>query len=173
MGAFYICYANLVEISFRNQEVKNISLECEGCDFIEKVSSVPNHWIVRVDSIVPVKLIVNRKGKQVAESSFKVFAPPLPIVYLDGINAQSVISRLPGTIHLEPDPSVPLKITFGIVNWTIRIEDKLFSGIGKQITEEVLEYMKSITSGILKMDIKFYSPFGMKEIKEMFEFKVE
>lgn len=50
-----------------------------------------------------------------------VIPVPTPSVYLDGIDAQSVLSKMPSVIDLKLDESVPLNVQFLIMHWQINI----------------------------------------------------
>lgn len=173
MRVFYTGYDNLVEISFQRKKISKIVLECEGCYSIKRIESHSNQWAVVADSVVPLKLTAKTsKGKILAESYFNVFSPPLPTVYLDSIHSQSVLSNVPNTINLKYEASVPLNVKFLVKSWTISINDRVFVGVGKQLTEEVQKYMQSVSQGVLVVEITFFSPSGKQVMKELFEFKM-
>lgn len=174
IGVIYVGFDNLIKVGFNGKKINNIQLVCEECDTIRHIALTKNEWLIRVDKVVPITLkVLNKRGMVIGEKDFKVFNLPEPNVYMDSIDAQSIITKVPNRINLKLDPYIPLHVGFLIKSWTIRINNKEYSGVGNSLTSEVINQINLTKSAILIMNINYITPFGNKSIHEIFEFRIE
>lgn len=167
----YTEFDNLVRIHSENRKIK---LACTGCDTIYRLSDNKNEWIVRIDQQKTATFIVTDKKERILHKEMiHVIPVPTPSVYLDGIDAQSVLSKMPSIIDLKLDESVPLNVQFLIMHWQININEQAFKGSGRAISEEVKTYIKHTKSGIIHLTITYYDPTGKHEMNDFFAFKLE
>jgi hypothetical protein len=174
IGAIYVGFDNLIKVGFNGKKINNIQLVCEECDTIRPIALTKNEWLIRVDKVVPITLkVLNKRGMVIGEKDFKVFNLPEPNVYMDSIDAQSIITKVPNRINLKLDPYIPLHVGFLIKSWTMKINNKEYSGVGNSLTSEVINQINVTKSGILILNINYITPFGNKSINEIFEFRIE
>jgi hypothetical protein len=169
----YTGYENLIKISYCNKILKNVTLYCEECDSIRAREKNSNEWLLRTNKVGEVNVIAkNKKGKEIGSKKFYVKEPPPPIVYIDSIDAQSIITKSPSEVNLKLHSSIPLTLFFTVKIWTIQIGDKTFTGYGKKLSKELNALMEKEKSGVLILKLEYFSPSGVHEIKEIFQFSI-
>ncbi|MFK8044008.1 MAG: hypothetical protein AB8B72_00835 [Crocinitomicaceae bacterium] len=175
MGRLYAGYSVVIQVSFLRKKVKGYSLECIGCDTIRKIDSHSNRWMVKPDLVSEVKVLIkNRKGKIIGQRKYKVFSPPLPVLFLDKIPGNSTVKALPESLYLRHREDVPLQAVFLSINWAIEVNGKLFRGSRGEISQEVKDYIAKTKKGIMIVTVKYYGPEkGIKDLKEIFEYHLD
>lgn len=170
----YAGYDNILKVSFNKKSVKNLSLECDNCDTIKPYYIYENEWIIRGVKLGELNIKVNnKKGEEVAQETFYVLPPPEPVVSLNDNSAASLIVKTPTQIALKMPPSIPLRVTFMTLKWEAKIDGKTFSGTGKYLNKDFIDYVTTKKSGTIRFKINYNDPFRENEVIEIFQYSFE
>ncbi len=172
-------FSNVVRVSFNEKVLKNITMECNVCDTIYPNPEKENEWIIRIDSLKPATIVVKRrkgifsKEKVLKTQNFSVCEVPNPILFLDTLSAEALLTKIPKKLILKLETSIPLTINFLIKSWEIDVNTKKFKGLGNELSPELKEFLAIEKKGLIVINIQYLSPLGKQEMKEIFEFDVE
>ncbi len=170
----YAGYDNIIKVSFNKKSVKKLFLNCDNCDTIKPYRINDNEWIIRGVKVGKLNIKAkNHKEEVVALETFYVLPPPEPDVLLDGKGAESLIVKIPSQIELKVPPSIPLRITYGILKWQAKVDGQIFSGIGKYFNKEFIDYISAKRSGTILFKINYNDSFRKNEVIEIFQYSFE
>lgn len=172
----YPGYSNLIQLGFTDTNIEQYTLECDGCDTLfEAKNSSENTWILRANNTDKITLrALSNQGEVIGTSEIPVFPLPSPTVYLDGLDAQTVLKTLPNQIRLKYNESIPLSAKFYIKRWGIHVNSgDVFTGFGTAITQTVKDLIQAEKYGTISIWILFEGPCGKQEQKEIFEFALD
>lgn len=170
----YSKYSSILNVGFTKKRIKHFYLECQGCDTLYQQSQNLNEFV-----LIPgdtVKIILELRDKKtdvvVEKSEIIVQELPKPTLKIDNQDNQIILKNIPEKLNLENQPNIPIVVGYVISNWTIKIQDKLFTGSTSKLSEEIKSYMKLIKNGIMIIDIEYISPYGKQKMMEIFEFEI-
>lgn len=165
--------SNIIQVGFLKKKSK-FTVECIGCDTIIKLKKYRNLYTLKLgmDSLSEITILIkNKKGDEVTAVKYKTFFPPTPIIKLDNYFGFESIDSLPSTFKVVHENHIPLHINYLIFNWRITLNNKTFTGSGKNLSVEVIDFMKEIKNGLILVEIDYSGTFykGKHEIiKEAF-----
>lgn len=174
LNRMYAGYYNVLQIGSTRKSNKIVTVECDMCDSINRHPSDNIKWIIKPKQEGKLTLtVIGKRGEILGSKSFKIFSLPKPEILISNQNAQGVLRSIPEYLSVKYNPSVPVYTSFLIKSWKIRIEQEIFTGKRSQLTDKVKEYIKSVGSGTMIININYLDPYGEKELKEIFEFIIE
>lgn len=158
-------------------ELNNISnqynVRCEGCNTFEKISGSKNKWKLKATEIGNLVITVKNKREQIIfEQKIKIVPIPTPHLCFDQVFYRNELTSIPSTIQLKLSEEIPLQINYFIKSWIIKINDSTFSGIGYNLSDEILSYLKLTSQGLALIEIIYLDPFSEKKMKSYFEFNL-
>lgn len=172
----YAEFDHLIQVGYQRKKSTKSRLECDGCDTLYRVTKDHDSpWVIRADSVGEIILkIVSKKGNVLSSRIIPVVQPPMPEIYLDGFNAQSTLTKLPEQIRVQLNKTVPKTQYYPIKRWDILINnEEWFAGHGSAIPQVVRDYMQSLGSGTIRIDISYFSATGTQRIREIFSFTLK
>lgn len=171
----YENYSSNLKVGFTEKKIKKFKLECEGCDTLyQKSKNDPSEFVVtpRDTTKIVLKLIDRRKNIIVEQLEINVTKPPLPTLKIDYQDSQEKIKIIPENLHLENSPNVPITSGFVIISWTIKIQDKIYTGFTSKLSEDVKNKIRQINKGTMIIEVIYLDVYGKQEMKDIFEFEI-
>ena len=168
----YPAFFNSVQIGFTDDTIEEYFLECDQCDSIYKNPNKTSEWVIMVSQTGKFTLrAINSEGL-LGEAEVLAVPLPKPSVYLDNFNADSIVSIIPKKILLKYDASIPLSVRFLVKSWEVKINNRTFVGSSSELSQDVRNFLESEEQGTLIFSIKYYSPIGLSDLKEIIEFNL-
>jgi hypothetical protein len=171
----YEDYSSILKVGFTEKRIKKFKLECEGCDTLyQKSENDPTEFVVTPGDTnkIVLKLIDRRKNIIVEQLEIKVTKPPLPTLKIDNQDSQEKIKIIPENLHLENSPNVPITAGYVIISWTIKIQDKIYTGFTSKLSEEVKNSIRQKNKGTMIIEVIYRDVYGKQEMKDIFEFEI-
>lgn len=166
-------YANMIQVSFLHQKNDSITLECADCDTIFPFNIDENQWLISVKEKKKNTIVIiarNQDGKEVGQREFLLKTPPLPLVFLDEINAHHILLSVPDRIELKIPRDIPVSIIYNVLHWSVQLGDKTYTGRGPLLSEEVKDQMRKLKSGFAVITIQYHNSVEAVETKDIFQF---
>ena len=138
---------------------EDTELQGENVEIIENPDDAFRYFVVP-DSIgtctLRVVALIESREKSVAMRSdmFRVMPKPNPTVILGKTWSGNKLGKENSTIHCRYDMNTALRGSFEIDSWVVKINDKVYKGVGNDLSKELIaeiEKLKSDTPIIVKV----------------------
>lgn len=152
----YRWYKNIIDVGLKKGCEFDLAVSCPSCDTIYNIDFnrfivVPRHTRTATIEVYNIKdpnnfVLLHRK-------KYRVLDLPNPSIYIGGSSEGEPISWKTKKMFVKYPPGNWIEHKFEIVDWTITIQNKEYSGKGDTLTNDVQNEIKQLEIGA-RIDLK-------------------
>lgn len=133
----YRGFKNKIDLKDCAEGVTIVSNECF-------ISQQDGDYIVKTGKSKSAVLhVLSPTGDTLNSKTYRILNLPVPTVFLSGAISGSQANRSAGIVRVKYDAGIPIKETFEVKSWELRMNDAVVKGKGVQLNESAKVVLRS------------------------------